>query len=71
MMPSGSKPIKQAAPARAVLAIAIAILAAMEPANAQSSAAVPEQEHQSERRLVINVRARTLELFENGEWVKS
>ena len=61
------------------MAIAIALLAAhlaapltaMEPASAQNSAAVPEQEHQSERRLVINVRARTLELFENGEWVKS
>ena len=57
------------------MAIAIALLAvhlaAMEPANAQSSAAVPEPERQSERRLVINVRARTLELFENGEWMKS
>ena len=53
------------------MAIAIALLAAMEPANAQSSAAVLEPEQQSERRLVINVRTRALELFENGEWVKS
>ena len=72
--------MKNTARAGIGLVIAIAFLAVVQPCHAESgnaepgnasNAATPEPEHQSQRRLVINVRAQTLELFENNEWVKS
>ena len=63
--------MKQSATVRIRLVIAIALLAALELANAQNFAAIPEPERQSERRVVINVHAMTLELYEDNERVKS
>ena len=61
--------MKNTARAGVGLVIAIAFLAVVQPCHAESgnaepgnasNAATPEPEHQSKRRLVINVRAQTL-----------